>query len=349
MGEALVVGVLYVLPGFDNELVIRRLGDCPRPVELVVATYEESHALRTAKGQGAPESELRALAPDMSDEARDMFARAEVVLTLDVPLDVRQVAPNLRWIQALGAGIAQFNPRRLREDGIILTTAAGVTAVPIAEFVMGRILEVWKHTRRLEELQQARTWEFASGRTLSGCTIGVVGLGAIGRAVAERAHAFGMRVLATRRRYQPGMTSPVVDELYGPDGLGKLLESSDVVVLALPETGETQGLIGAAELSLMKPGAVFCNVARGSLVDEAALLAALDSGQVGAAILDVMKEEPMSADNPLWDGKNMYLSPHSSTSVDHYSEDLAQLLASNLLRYSRGEPLINLVDPDLGY
>ncbi len=250
MGEPLVVGVLYVLPGFDNELVLRRLGDCPRPVELVVATYEESHALRTAKGQGAPEAELRALTPALSDEARDMFARAEVVLTLDVPLDVREVAPNLRWIQALGAGIAQFNPRRLRDDGIILTTAAGVTAVPIAEFVMGRILEVWKGTRRLEELQKARTWEFASGRTLAGCTIGVVGLGSIGRAVAERAGAFGMRVLATRRRYEPGMTSPVVDELYGPDGLGKLLESSDVVVLALPETDQTQGLIGSRRAGL---------------------------------------------------------------------------------------------------
>jgi phosphoglycerate dehydrogenase-like enzyme len=349
MADPLVVGVLYVLPGFDADLVVRRVGGCARPVEVVIAPYEESHALRAAKGQGRPPEELVALAPPLSPEAQEVLGRAEAILTLDIPLDLRRLAPRLRWIQALGAGIAQFDPLRLRDDGIVLTTAAGVTATPIAEFVMGRILEVWKGTRRLEEMQRTRTWQFATGRTLSGCTLGVVGLGAIGTAVARRAQAFGLRVLATRRRYTPGMTSPVADELYGPDGLGKVLEGSDIVVLALPETDQTHNVIGAAELALMKSGGVLCNVGRGSLVDETALLAALTGGQLGAAILDVTQQEPLPPDSPLWDAPNIYLSPHSAASVDHYAEDLADLLAGNIRRYAAGEPLVNLVDPDAGY
>jgi phosphoglycerate dehydrogenase-like enzyme len=293
--------------------------------------------------------ELHPLAPPISAEARDMLGRAEAVLTLDIPLDLRQLAPHLRWIQALGAGIAQFEPRRLCDEGIVLTTAAGVTATPISEFVMGRILEVWKRTRHLEELQRSRTWEFATGRTLSGCTLGVVGLGAIGTAVAKRAQAFGLRVLATRRRYTEGMTSPFADELYGPDGLGKLLEGSDVVVLAVPETDQTGSLIGANELARMKEGSVLCNVGRGALVDEEALLAALQSGHLSAAILDVTRQEPLPADSPLWDAPNIYLSPHSAASVDHYADDMASLLAGNIRRYAAGEPLVNLVDPDAGY
>ncbi len=347
--DPLVVGVLYVLPAFDADLVLRRVRDCPRPVEVVLSHYEESHAMRQAKGQGRPREELLAEAPTLPPEVRELLGRAEVVLTLDIPLDIRDVAPRLRWIQALGAGIAQFDPRRLRDHGIVLTTAAGVTATPIAEFVMGRILEVWKGTRRLEELQRSRTWQFATGRTLSGTTLGVVGLGAIGTAVAKRAQAFGLHVVATKRRYTAGMTSPVADELYGPDGLGKVLEASDVVVLAVPETDETQSLIGAGELARMKEGAVLCNVGRGTLVDEGALLSALRSGHLGAAILDVTREEPLPPDSPLWDAPNIYLSPHSAASVDHYAEDLADLLASNIRRYTAGEPLLNLVDPDAGY
>jgi phosphoglycerate dehydrogenase-like enzyme len=349
MADSLVVGVCYVLPGFDADLVLRHVGDCDRRVEVVIAPYEESHALRAAKGQGRPAEELQPLAPPVPPAVVDLLGRAEAILTLDIPLDLRRLAPGLRWIQALGAGIAQFDPRRLRDDGIVLTTAAGVTATPIAEFVMGRILEVWKGTRHLEELQRTRTWQFATGRTLSGRTLGVVGLGAIGTAVATRAQAFGLRVLATRRRYSPGMTSPFADELYGPDGLGKVLEGSDIVVLALPETDQTQSLIGADELGLMKAGSVLCNVGRGSLVDEPALLAALTSGHLGAAILDVTREEPLPPDSPLWEAPNIYLSPHSAASVDHYAEDLAALLATNIRRYAAGEPLVNLVDPDAGY
>jgi phosphoglycerate dehydrogenase-like enzyme len=208
---------------------------------------------------------------------------------------------------------------------------------------------VWKDFRGLDELQHQRDWRFTPGRLLAGSTLGVVGLGAIGTAVAERARAFGMRVVAIRRSYTPGMTSPVAEELGGPSDLPRLLAEADVVVLSAPETPETDNLIGADELALMKPGSVLCNVARGSLVDETALIDALSRGRLRAAILDVVQEEPLPPDSALWKAPNLYLSPHSAPSQDGYFDRLAELFARNVLRYAKGEPLINLASPDQGY
>jgi phosphoglycerate dehydrogenase-like enzyme len=187
------------------------------------------------------------------------------------------------------------------------------------------------------------------GRLLAGCTIGIVGLGAIGTAVAERARPFGMRVIATRRRFVPGMTSPVADELLGPDGLDHLLAESDAVILAAPQTAETENLIGERELALMKPGSVLCNVGRGALVDETALLAGLADGRPAAAILDVTREEPLPSTSPLWDAPNVYLSPHSAAVNDGYFDAVLDLFVANLVRYVKDEPLLNEVRPDVGY
>jgi phosphoglycerate dehydrogenase-like enzyme len=158
-----------------------------------------------------------------------------------------------------------------------------------------------------------------------------------------------MRVVAIRRSYTPGMTSPVAEELGGPSDLPRLLAEADVVVLSAPETPETDNLIGADELALMKPGSVLCNVARGSLVDETALIDALSRGRLRAAILDVVQEEPLPPDSALWKAPNLYLSPHSAPSQDGYFDRLAELLARNVLRYAKGESLINLASPDQGY
>jgi phosphoglycerate dehydrogenase-like enzyme len=181
---------------------------------------------------------------------------------------------------------------------------------------------------------------------LAGSTLGVVGLGAIGGALAARARALGMRVLATRRRWQPGQTSPLADELYGADGLERLLERSDALALCAPDSPATRDLIDAKALARMKPGAVLINVARGSLVDEAALRAALESGRLGAAILDVTRVEPLPADDPLWDAPNLYLSPHCAVSPDAYVERMLDFLAENVARWARGEELANRVTAD---
>jgi len=282
--------------------------------------------------------------PELTPAHLDAYRRAEVVVGVDVPLRLPGLAPHLKWIQAAGAGVGQFGERDLAARGVVLTSAQGVGAPPIAEFVIGRLLEVYKRLPELAVLQREHRWEFTPGETLAGRTMVIVGLGAIGREVAMRARPFGMRIVGIRRSYRPGDTSPVADELCGPDGLDEALARADVVVLAAPESAETRGLFDAARLARLKPGAVLVNVARGTLVDQAALVAALQGGQLRAAVLDVVEPEPLPADHPLWDAPGVFLSPHSSTSRDGYDDRLLDLLAVNLRHYLRGEPLVNTVD-----
>ena len=333
-------------PGeFDADWLRRRTAGCARPVEILALPYKESMALRRARRDGEPPAELRARLPEIAGELARGLARAEVLLGLDVPESLVERAPRLRWVQAYSAGTEHFDLEMLARRGIALSSASGAGAVPIAEFVLGRLLEVWKSARVIEAMQRERRFSRPPGRTLAGCTLGIVGLGAIGGAVAERARAFGMRVLATRRRWRPGETSPLADELYGPAGLDRLLERCDALVLAAPATPETRDLIDARALRRMKPGAVLCNVARGSLLDEAALIEALASGRLAAAILDVTREEPLPPDDPLWDAPNLYLSPHCAVSPDAYDRRVLELFADNLERYAAGLSPLNLAAP----
>ncbi len=252
-------------------------------------------------------------------------------------------------MQAIGAGIGQLEPAELRARGITLTNAAGVASAPIAEFVIGRLLEVWKDVRVLERQQREHLWRMHQGLLVKGRTIGIVGLGAIGRDVARRARAFEMTVLANRRSARAGDADPDADEIHGPDGLDEMLARSDAVVLCAPQTPETVDLFDAERLARLKPGAVLVNVARGSLIDESALVAALEAGQLGAAVLDVTREEPLPANSPLWEAPNLYLSPHCSTAREGYDQALMELFCDNLERYMAQEPLRNVVDPDRGY
>jgi phosphoglycerate dehydrogenase-like enzyme len=179
---------------------------------------------------------------------------------------------------------------------------------------------------------------------LAGSTLGIIGLGAIGSALAERAAALGMRVVASRRSWQPGLAAPHVDTLYGPGGLPELLGESDVVVLCAPSTPETRGMIDADALAAMKPGALFVNVGRGTMVDEPALVDALERGHLAAAVLDVTSEEPLPSEHPLWNAPNVYISAHCSATSDGYVERVLAVFLDNLARYLAGEPLRNVVD-----
>jgi phosphoglycerate dehydrogenase-like enzyme len=341
--DKLVVGILWPA-AFDTDGLLAGIGsEAAERVEVVCAHYEEDHELRTLRATERDRGVIRSRSPEITPALKDVLGRSEAIMALDVPVDLVELAPNLRWIQAIGAGTNQFDHEGLRHAGIRLTSAAGVGAPPIAEFVIGRLLEVWKHARELEQYQREHRWVFTQGRLLAGCTLGIVGLGAIGSEIARRARGLDMRVIATRRSYQPGMTHPHADELFGPDDLDTLLERSDALVLCAPATDETADLIGAAQLARMKPGAVLCNVARGTLVDEDALVDALRSGHIGAAILDVMRREPLPPDDPLWDAPNTYLSPHSSTSREGYDDRLRDLLGRNLVRFLADEPLVNVV------
>ncbi|MEX1007028.1 MAG: D-2-hydroxyacid dehydrogenase [Acidimicrobiia bacterium] len=285
---------------------------------------------------------------ELTDERRGVWANAEVVMALDLPKGIDELAPNLRWVQAIGAGIDHLRETGLA-DHVVLTNAVGVAAVPIAEFVIARLLGVWKRFADLDELQRAHKWRATFGRVFDASTVGLVGLGAIGGAVAVRARALGARTIGIRRSYRPGDVSPLCDELFGTDDLHDVLARCDAVVLSAPATPDTENMFDAAAFAAMQPGTVFCNVARGSLVDEAALIDALERGHLGAAIIDVARAEPLPADDPLWDAPNIYISPHSSASQDRYLETLFDLFADNLGRYARGEDLRNIVDLSVGY
>jgi phosphoglycerate dehydrogenase-like enzyme len=329
----------------DLERVTRVSAD----VETVICPYMDSTDLRTAKRLRPDDEELRASAPLLDPAQEAAFARAEVLFGLDAPFGVAAAAPHLRWIQAMGSGVGQFAASHIREAGIVLTNAAGVGAPSIAEFVLGRVLQLYKDFTGLAALQERHDWTSRYGRLLWGSTVGIVGLGAIGQAVADRLKPFGVRVLAIRRSWRPGLTAPSVDELFGPASLHDVLGQSDVVVLAAAGTPETDNLIDRAAVGAMKPGAIFVNVARGNMVDEAALSEALADGRLAGAALDVAREEPLPPHNPLWDAPNLLLSPHSSPSQDRYFEMVYELFVDNLGRYVSGEPLRNVVDLESGY
>jgi len=314
-------------------------------VEVIACGYEEDGALRHARtrqdvSDAARADALAALTP----AHRDVKARADVVFGFDVPFELADAAPRLRWVQGIGSGYEHIWGAGLHRDGIVVTNAVGVSAVPMAEFVLGRILQWWKRFPEIEDHAQRHEWRPTFGRMLAGSTVGIIGLGAIGSALAERASVLGMRVLASRRSWQPGMTAPHVDALYGPGDLHALLAESDAVVLCAPSTAETRRMIDADALAAMKPGALFVNVGRGTMIDEPELIDALERGHVGAAVLDVTSEEPLPADNPLWDAPNVFISAHCSATSDGYVERVLAVFVDNLARYLAGDPMRNVVD-----
>ena len=350
--DPFVIGILYPTEwygppeAFAAELDRIRAVD-PR-IEVVVEGYDEGQDMRTLRGR-APYDEARAKAPALTEAQAAMFARVNAVISIDLPFDVAEVAPNLQWVQAVGAGTAQLQSAGLAESGIVLTSAAGMNAVGIAEFVIGRLISTWKQFPLLEDQHRRHEWIPVFGEELSGATLGLLGLGAIASAVAQRARAFDLRLLATRRSWTPGATAPDIDELYPPERLHEMLGQCDAVVAAVPETPETMGLMDAAAFAAMKPGAWFCNVGRGTLVDEPALIAALESGHLRGAALDVASREPLPADDPLWDAPNLFISPHCSTSPSRLFQNLHGLFLDNLTAFLAGGSMRNVVDTSRGY
>jgi phosphoglycerate dehydrogenase-like enzyme len=270
-------------------------------------------------------------------------------------------APALRWVHSATAGVERVLTPASRARGLTITNARGVFSRPIAEYVLLMMLAVSRRLPELLELQAERTWQPLESRELRDMTVGIVGLGSIGRAVGALATAFGCRVIATRRRPEAGSHAPegagdepflgtmMLDRVLPPERLHELLAESDFVVLAAPLTSDTVGLIGEASIAHMKPGAWVINVARGELVDERALERALRSGRLGGAVLDTFREEPLSPSSPLYDLPNVILTPHTSWSSTRVVDRSVELFCENLRRYAAGRPLVNVVDPDAGY
>lgn len=278
---------------------------------------------------------------------RALLAQADILFDFDPTHrdDLPELAPNVKWVQATSAGIGQLVKRyRYGErTSWIFTTASGVHARPLAEFVIMAMLMFAKNYAYLEREKTAQHWQRYTGAILTGKTLSVIGLGKIGREIARLAKAFDMRVIGSRR--QPADT-PVehVDVLYGPAELPLLLHEASYLALAVPHTGETEKLIGARELAMLPGGAVLINVARGAVVDQQALVEALRSGHLGGAALDVFEKEPLPPGDPLWTVPNVLISPHSASTVEAENQKLTDLFVENLKRYLVGHPLLNVLD-----
>jgi len=262
---------------------------------------------------------------------------------------VLDAAPHLRWHQTTSAGVNHIlTPTYLQRD-IILTNGAGTFAIPIAEFVLMYILFHAKNVTELLRLQAQHSWKKSIELPIQevfGKTLLIIGAGYIGQAIAQRASAFGMQVWGSRRQPQP---TPGCDRVVGADEWRSLLPDADYVVLATPLTPETQGLFDAAALRAMRSSAYLINIARGAIVDEAALITALKEGWIAGAGLDTFSTEPLPPDHPFWSLPNVFVTPHTSGFSPRITERTTDLFLDNLARYRAGKPLRNVVDQTAGY
>lgn len=282
----------------------------------------------------------------------EMLESAEVIFGIpgDSPEMLREVvrrATRVEWIQATSAGageqvrVAGLSPREL--DRVIVTTSSGIHAGPLAEFSLFGLLAFTKGLPRLLRDKQEKRWDHYPTRELKGTTILIVGLGNIGLEVARLARSFGMRTIGLKRR--PDAELPHVEELHPSENLKELIPRADAVVVTLPLTELTEGVVDREAISLMKPECVFVNVGRGGVVDEEALIESLEDRLIAGAALDVFATEPLPQESPLWDLPNVLISPHTAALAESENERIVELFQKNLRLYLEEQPLFNRVDP----
>lgn len=294
---------------------------------------------------------MRGPGPDPAQKSAVLEALrdAEVMIGSNrLPVEYFDAAPRLRWFQAMNAGLERLDASGVLRRGFAVTNGSGLAAPAISEWVVAAMFALAKQFPAYGRNQAAHRWNrVPGGVALEGKTCGILGLGAIGRETARRARALGMRVIASRRT--AGGDDPDCDLLLPHGDLHGLLAESDFVVICLPLTGETQGLIDREALAAMKPTASLINIARGGIVDQDALCDALRDGVIASAALDVTTPEPLPADSLLWDLPNLLITPHTSGASDRRDGTATSLLVENVGRYLAGLPLRNLARPDLGY
>jgi phosphoglycerate dehydrogenase-like enzyme len=296
--------------------------------------------------------------PEAEARWQALLDRAEVLFGVpdDSADDLARVVtdlPKLRWVHATSAGAGE----QVRKAGLLpealervaITTSSGVHAVPLAEFAIFGLLAVAKELPRFIEDQRARAWPEIRRplRELAGQTLFLVGLGDIGRETARLGKAFGMRTVGFRRTEGPPPEH--VDEVHGPRRLAELAGRADAMVVSLPLTDQTAGLIDRATIEALPPSCIFVNVGRGGVVDEPALVDALRARRIAGAVLDVFATEPLPDDSPLWSLPNVLVTPHAAALSARENERIVELFVGNLRRYLDGRPLRNVVEPGVYY
>ncbi|MFW6150598.1 MAG: D-2-hydroxyacid dehydrogenase [Chloroflexota bacterium] len=284
------------------------------------------------------------------DEMLDrLLGQAEIIYGLRLPRDVIRRAPALRWIQLMSTGVDAELTDEICGSQVIVTNASGFHESCIGEHVVMVMLMFVKQALRCVRQKEERKWEWFLVSQLRGKTVGIVGLGRVGREIARLANAFGMQVLATRRSARKQGRARNVDLVLPMSRLNELLGRSDFVVLSVPLTAETEGLIGEPELQAMKKSAYLVNVARGNIVNEDALVGALEEGTIAGAGLDVFATEPLPVDSPLWQLPNVIFSPHNAGDAEGYNDNATAQFCQNLERYLGGRELMSRVDKRKGY
>lgn len=338
----------------DEAMLRRARVAIPRealPAKLVYFATEVTDVERAAFARVAPNVEL--VVGLTNDQA---LARASEAHGCDVRYASSQflrAATNLRWVQAHSAGVDRYmrTPELVQSERIVFTNMRGVHGPAIADHVFAGLLALTRLLPGYLENQRQSRWGAAPGDAhaiaLQGRTLLVVGLGGIGTEIAKRGHAFGMRVWATRRSDAPA--PEFVARCERPEKLLELLPEVDVVALAVPLTAETERLFDARAFEALKPGAYLVNIARGKVVDTAALVAALKSGRLAGAALDVTDPEPLPATHELWKLANVVITPHVAADAELTEERHRELFAENVRRFGAGEPLLNVVDGSAGY
>ncbi len=264
---------------------------------------------------------------------------------------VLDMSPRVRWVHTRSAGIDNLLFPELVDRPVVVTNGSGVFSGALAEFALGAILYFAKEFRRLIRSQMAGVWDpFEGVVEISGQTVGIVGYGDIGRAVATRARSMGMRVLGmTRRGPLLYNADPLVDQIFGPEERLRMIEQCDYIVVAAPLTPQTRGMIGDAEFAAMKPTAVIINIGRGPVIQESAMVRALSEKRIKGAALDVFDQEPLPQGHPLYILDNVLLSPHCTDHTATWLDDAMNFFLANYERYRSGQPLLNVVDKKLGY
>ena len=285
---------------------------------------------------------------------KEPAANAEVIFNWSGSLalfrDVFLTCRGVRWVHSRSVGLERTLFPELIASNATLTNGSGVFSPALGEFAIAAILYFAKDFRRMVRNQMASVWEAFDVTLVSGKTVGIVGYGDIGRAVASRARALGTKVVALKRHVSGADTpDPLADRLYGPDRLTEMLSLCDYVVVATPLTAETRDLIGEREFASMKETAVIINLGRGPVINEPAMVRSLTSEKIKGAALDVFDREPLPANHPFYKLENVLLSPHCADHTPDWLENAMRFFIDQFRRFQQGEPLLNVVDKKLGY
>ncbi|MBO8173397.1 MAG: D-2-hydroxyacid dehydrogenase [Bacillaceae bacterium] len=283
------------------------------------------------------------------EQAEPVLPEAEVLITYGEDLDdmIIEKCNRLKWIQVISAGIDKMPMQAIEKKGILVTNARGIHRIPMAEYTIGVMLQVARKMNLFYDHQKQGEWDRSIRvEELYGKTVGILGTGAIGQEIARRAQCFGMKTLGLSRSGKP---VDGFDEVVTNDQLYQLLPRCDYVVCIVPLTPETQNWIGEEAFKHMKETAIFINIARGAVVDEPALIQAIENGEIRFAVLDVMSEEPLPASSPLWKMENVILTPHVSGRSPMYIQRALDIFRENLEVYPDRQRMVNVIPEGKGY